>query len=168
MKPGSNHELGADCGSISMRVRSVLAPLLKRVLLLALYLVTSCTHNEGEEIAAEFRRVDVLYRTSDIYVAEKVLLEHPQDLIKKRKKGLQGIDYDTSLAIANGRLFLIYHRLGDSNQAQQCFQQSVDSFNSRRRNHGIQLETFDQKLLTEKVDKWDSLSSVRWKTNAFH
>ena len=117
------------------------------------------------KIVEEFRRVDAFYRTNDIRIAEKALLEHRQDLIKKRDTELKGIDYDTALAIANGRLFLIYKSLGESNKAQQFFRQSADSFNNRRKKHGVELEKFSEELLTEKIEKWDSTSSVGWRTN---
>jgi hypothetical protein len=167
---------GAKTRRWNAKIMSV--TIFQTLLLLPILLVFSCKRElhqdktrteqlaKAKEIGGEFHRVETIYRTGDIRVAEQTLLAHRENLLSKQRAGVKDIDYGTALGMVDGRLFLIYRHLGDSNQAGRFFRLAVDDFNSRRRKYNLESLDLTSDALAEKLAKEDLLGPVRWKTNS--
>src|ERR1051325_8308635 len=134
------------------------------LILLGAIILCGCKGREADPVL-ESTRVDRIYRSNDVRAAERALLAERQNLIAQHGRNVRGIDYDTSLGIVDGRLFLIYEHLGDSNHAFLFGQESISNYNNGARRRGLDAGSFDFARLRQLILKSDSASPVAWGSN---
>lgn len=146
-------------------MKNILLPVL-----LSILTAISCRENpqyDSTAVEKEFQRIEDIYRTNNIDAVYNQLLSFQKWLETRERDSMKGIDYDTSLAVTYGRLFLVCAQFGDSNKVEIYFTKSAGRFNARRKKKGIAPLNFDFELLSNKIEKWDSISQVpvQWKMN---
>jgi hypothetical protein len=136
------------------------------ICLLQIVILCGCRRFGADPVIEEFKQAAVLYCSSDIALAERGSLQHYNKLMEWRTLGVEGINYDTSLAEAAGRLFLIYRAKGDSRNAERFFQQSLKHLNRVSIAIARKPKKYSQETLTELISKADANLDVLWKKSA--
>ena len=121
---------------------------------------------DGKRIFQELSAADKAYRTNDAQHAKAALLRHRDDLLKWKAMAISGIDYDTCLAIACGRLFVLSDYLGDTNLAEISYQESVRYTKAVRKTIRKEPAEHSHESIREMVVKWDATEDVVWRKDA--
>ena len=134
------------------------------VLLLWVATLVSC-NQEGasERVTQEFLKVEGLYQSEDIHVAEKALLDHRARLVSQRARGTEEIDFDVAFGIVDARLFVMYRTMGETNRAQEYFLKSVEAFRSAAAKKGRPPSEWTPESLSAMIDKYDRGLDVKWR-----
>jgi hypothetical protein len=106
--------------------------------------LASCTNNE-KKATAEFNRQYIKvsedlnrryneaqrdYCSANIYVAEQGVKDFQIWLLDTNNPTEPVIDRDSALYLINGRLFLIEEHIGNTNQAEKFYQESVEDWSN--------------------------------------
>jgi hypothetical protein len=114
----------------------------------------------------ELVRFEKLYSSADPAVAENGLLSHLDYLEVAKKRGIEGLRFDYCMAVAHGRLFVLYTHTGATQKADKHYAQSIAFWRSDEDRWGRPRTERTPEELAKRIDeKFDGHLDVRWKTN---
>ena len=131
---------------------------------LSLGLSVSCKKHSAK-IYDQLYKMEMAYSTNDIRAAERSLLDYLKLLSQEESNSVKGLDYDMGRAITHARLFLIYRKLGDTNNVELHFREWLENLGRFDKRNNLPPPELTQEILAEKMDRFDKDLNVRWKTN---
>lgn len=128
-------------------------------------LAVSCEKEPASVRASrELHQMEAAYSTGSVQTAEKALLAYLDLLASQEKRGVKGHDVLFATAMAHGRLFLLYTRLGDTNASSAHYAYSVSKWTEWRKRESLPPVDFSLEVLSGIVEQYDKGMNVQWKT----
>ncbi len=136
-------------------------------LLPAVLALSACERHRNakdyEDYLRQLSQADRDYCSTNIHIAERGLIKCQLWLSSQKKTERPGFNYDLELYQVNGRLFLIYECLKDTNKAETCYQESVNYYNAYLRRRGLPDYNIPREKLREVMIKKEVGLRVGWK-----
>ncbi len=111
-------------------------------------------------------QAEAAYRTNTLQSAWTNLLHHRDALKDWQSSGRQGLNYDLSLAVVNGRLAVMSERLGLTNDAAAFFKESARYFNGQSARLHLPKANYSHEEISRLIEQWDGTNFVAWRASS--
>jgi hypothetical protein len=139
------------------------------LLLVCALLVASCRGDKQDkafkEYAARYLRAQQDYCSTNALAAEKGLLEFKQWLSTSEHAGEPWYNHDLNLLHVNGRLFLVYEFLNETNKADACYQDGVQAYSRYLQSQHLPGHVLSKEEMQERLARQEKSLDVGWQKN---
>lgn len=105
-----------------------------------------------------------LYASRDLPTVEAALLKHRARALQLQAERLEGVDFDSALALVNSRLCYFYAHTGRTNEAERFFLEATNHMNLRKRAEGLHHTPVSRDDVYRVVEHADLDMKAGWKS----
>lgn len=114
------------------------------------------------EYEARYLQAQSDYCSTNTSVAERGLLSFRKWIIDRDREGKPRFNYDLNLLQVNGRLFLLYESLGETNRAELFYRDGARAYSEYLKNQHLPEQTMSKDELRERLALQEKGLDVGW------